>query len=257
MNKKIKAFISMALSFGILNSSTMVFANENNNDNREQAKITEVDSSRKIVKFSDGKDDYEYDAEDEILKVNNEPVIQFETKVEYLDPNAGITEEEALENEKERIFEELIEPANNSSLMKSARSNFTIPSNAPYTVYAKFSKSIKDAYGELGTGLSHISALTTVLALKKIPYRTLVGAVATVTGLSSYAIENTKGYVGGRWYYTQHRTTQKYRYYNSYQYGYRYAHSGIDLKIRVGGKSYTPYKSYYDVGSWWVNQKPY
>lgn len=35
MNKKIKAFISMALSFGILNSSTMVFANENNNDNRE------------------------------------------------------------------------------------------------------------------------------------------------------------------------------------------------------------------------------
>lgn len=217
--------------------------------------IQSIDEENKEVTFNLGQDTYSYNADTETLIINDSTYIQFETTIEYIDPELGITKEEALANEKERTFKNI---TGDKTENINTRSNY-IPSNAPYVVAINFSRKITDIYGSLGDGLGDISAVTTALTLTPgIPGKVILGKISALTGLSSWAISKTKGYVGGEWRYTQHRTRDKYQYYSSYQYGYRYAQEGLSLNLRFNGKTYNAVNvSSNSIGGWWVTQKPW
>lgn len=205
--------------------------------------------TRNITKFS-------YDAINEVLKIGD-AVIKFETKVDFIHQDEKRPAEEILYDHKIETFNQMKNNIENKATPRFNVGNF-VPSNAPYVVHLKFSKTIKELYGNLGTALGDVSAATTALTLcPGIPKSALIGMVSAVTGLSSWAISKTTGYVGGTWEYTQHRTAKQYQIGIIYDYAYRYAHRNITLKLEINGKTYSKSSGHSGTGSWWTSRKPW
>lgn len=266
--KKICIAIALTVSLG-LNLTAAALSNEypekhstteeKVNTENNYADIKNVNIYKNVATFEIGSDDYEYDAENEILRINDRGYIKFKTKVEYLNPVLGITEEQVLNDEKQRTLDNfvLLQAEDKNQSRSIDVSNF-IPKNAPYIKTVDFSKQIVEIYGELGETLSNISFITGGASLlAPMPYSAIIGVVSTATGMSGHVISKTKGYVGGTWYYTQHRTVSQYKVVSSTQYGYRYAQSGINLSVKIGNKTYYPIATSNLMGAWWVAQKPW
>lgn len=265
MKKVIMVLFSIFLLIGVMGTSvvsasevekvSLEVINGEESNGIMPFEVVESNPFTKIVTIYDGKDTYEYDAFNETLKINEKQVLTFKTTIDYLDPEAGISKEEALELEKIRIYDELTD-LNKIPLFIDTK-NFTFPSNAPYTVYATYTKKLQDSYGELGQLCGSISVATALYSLTKLPYSAVVGQVSSITGIASATIATTKGNIGGEYKYTQHRTTQKYPYYGTQQYGYRYAHTSLKTVIKIGSKTYSGTKNQSGVGTWWSANKPY
>lgn len=249
-----------AVSNGYLEKNYFITSEGNiANNSNDYNDIKNVKVYKTVATFDIGLDNYAYDAENEILRINDTGYIEFKTKVEYLNPVLGITEEQALNDEKQRILDNLmLLQSNDGSKTRSIDVSNYIPMNAPYIKTVDFSKQIVEVYGELGDILSSVSFITGGASLiKAIPYSVIIGAVSTTTGMAEHLISKTKGYVCGKWYYTQHRTASKYKVVASTQYGYRYAQSGINLSVKIGNKTYYPIATSNSMGAWWVAQKPW
>ena len=265
---------SIALSLAIIAISTpvlnSVFALENTQqvqDVQVEQKSKEIEESMnsiEVIKITNNKvqfkidnKNYEYDADNEILSSNGKELVQFETVVDYIDPESGLTEEEYLDLDKENILNNFksIEVQQKNPNQRSIAVDYIVPSNAAYTINASYSKNLNTLYGELGSCLSDISALTTVLSYcGGVTFRSIMSSVSAATGLTSTVISKTQGSVGGVWSYTLHKTKNKYviNVPNYSQYAYRYAQKGISLTVKIGSKTYKPYTSYTNLGKWWI-----
>ncbi|MGL5314910.1 MAG: hypothetical protein ACRC92_16780 [Peptostreptococcaceae bacterium] len=265
---------SIALSLAIIAISTpvlnSVFALENTQqvqDVQVEQKSKEIEESMnsiEVIKITNNKvqfkidnKNYEYDADNEILSSNGKELVQFETVVDYINPESGLTEEEYLAIDKENILNNFrtIEIQQKNPSQRSMAVDYIVPSNAAYTIDASFSKNINTLYGELGDSLGKISTLTSALTLcGSIEFKALMGSVSTATGLTSAAINATKGSVGGKWSYTLHKTKNKYviNVPNYSQHAYRYAQKGVSLTVKIGSKTYTPYTQQTNRGKWFI-----
>ena len=265
---------SIALSLAIIAMSTPVLNIASALESTHQVQETQVEQklgaieetmesievariTNNKVQFKIDNKDYEYDVDNEILSTNGKELVKFETVVDYMNPESEFTEEEYLAMDKENILNNFksIEIHQKNTNQRSMAVDKIVPSNAAYTVDASYSKNINTLYGELGSCLSDISALTTVLSFcGGVTFKAIMNSVATATGLTSTVISKTQGSVGGTWSYTLHKTKNKYviNVPNYSQHAYRYAQKGISLTVKIGSKTYKPYTSYTNLGKWWI-----
>lgn len=268
MNKKIKTTIAlMLLTTTIASTNTIVFAEQTTptkvteisqeNDNTSNFSILRNDSKNRIVTFSLNNDEYTYDVNNEILTLADGSYFKIETEVDYINPNSNLTKEEVLEMDKQLMYDNILS-LENKEYRNTRSSRFDIPSNAAYVKETTVSKKLSEYVGEVGKALNSISIVTGGLSfLSGIPKANLLNAVSYATGLTGTAVSAAAGKVKGTWTYDLERTKSQYQHYASKQYGYRYAHSKINLNGTAKNKSFNTTPGYSKKGNWWTNAKPW
>lgn len=225
--------------------------------------IENIEIDGDLIGFEVDGEECLYDLESETIYISDDTEIDLSTTVELVDYNAGFSEFELLELEKERIKACFIEMSNSGIETCSTTVNPQVPSNASWRVVANYSKDISKVKANAETALNRITLATAVLSkLNGVPYREYLSELSNKLGMALTTVAAFQVSATGVWKYQMHATDNAYPAGNTVQICYRYAHTALNMAITILEGSYQTQifninKSQSGVGGWWVNQKPY
>lgn len=198
-----------------------------------------------------------YDIENGILNVEGIGYAKITTEV-IDDTLTEVEKQKVIELDKKLTLEYFEMLKSEPLILRMDYSASSIPTNAPIGYSFTLKKDISELVGDVGELLSVISDFTDVLSFcPAIPYSTILKAVSDYTGYAADALEVASSVISGEWIYKMETTKYTYQVGITQQTATRYCQVGLDMYVKVFGKSYKIYKGYAKTGGWWVSQKPY